>query len=327
MVTTSPETPTPSPYQEDDKLGPLGSRVSAIHDPVELRARLLAEFNASVQLARAAVASVDHGSEKAVHESRKALRRARSVLAMMKAALPKNERKAVRAALREARRSLSMIRDHSVAPETLGQLPLTDEDRETARRILDSAAEAIPPTSEIKQILGEAAARAAAQAEALEAALPAELPWDDVAYGVSQLYSHARRARNNARKSKKWFHAWRKRSKELGYALDFVARQAGPRAAAIHTEMTSLTDTLGPAVDLIMVRDFVRTHGQGLSSDHVDHLRDAIDDALDDLMKEGRKAGRDSFELKPAKFQKRLSKAVKRDLTPPDEDRTDGRPG
>ncbi len=315
--------PPPNPYQEDDKLGPLGSRTSALHDPLELRAKLLAEFNASVQLARAAVAAVDHGSEKAVHESRKALRRARSVLAMMKSSLPKSERKAVRAALRESRRSLSTIRDHSVAPETLGQLSLSQEDRETARRILDSAAEAIPPTSEIKQILGEAAARTAAQAEALEAALPADLPWEEVAYGVSQLYNHARRARSSA-KSKKQFHAWRKRSKELGYALDFVARQAGPRASAIHAEITGLTDTLGPAVDLIMVRDFVRTHGQGLPEDAVENLRDAIDTALDDLMKEGRKAGRDSFDLKPAKFQKRLAKAVKRDLKPPDEDRTDG---
>jgi CHAD domain-containing protein len=322
MATTN--TPKPEGYPEHDKLGPLGSRASALHDPIELRAKLMGEFNSAVHAAREAAAAVDNGSASAVHESRKALRRARAVLTMVAAALPKGERRAVKTALQEARRSLSTIRDHSVAPETLGQLPLSDEDRDTARRILDSAAEAIPATGEIKQLLAEAAARAAAQAEALQAALPAALTWDDIAEGIRSIYSDARRARRAGKVSKQWFHSWRRRSKELAYALDFVARQAGPRTAAIHSEIDSLTDTLGPAVDLIMVRDFVATHGVGQSAEAVDKLRDTIDDQLADLMKLARKAGRDAFELRSKKFERRLTKAVKRDLTPPDDDRTNG---
>jgi CHAD domain-containing protein len=316
----------PSGYPEHDKLGPLGSRASALHDPVELRTKLIGEFNSAVHAAREAAGAVDHGSASAVHESRKSLRRARAILSMIASALPKSERRAVKAALQEARRSLSMIRDHSVAPETLGSLPLSDGDRDTAKRILDNAAEAIPPTSEIKQLLGEAAARAAAQAEALEAALPAHVTWDDVAYGLRRLYASARRARRAGKVSKSWFHAWRKRSKELAYALDFVSRQAGPRAAAIQGEIEAVTDQLGPAVDLVMVREFVQTHGVGQSTDAVEHLRSTIDGQLADLMKQGRKASRDAFELGPKKFEKRITKAVKRDLTPPDEDRANGHP-
>jgi len=323
MATTS-DAPTPSPYPEHDKLGPLGSRASALHDPIELRAKLIGEFNSAVHAAREAAGAVDRGSASAVHESRKALRRARAALSMMARALPKRERRAVKAALQDARRSLSTIRDHSVAPETLGSLPLSDEDRDTAKRILDNAAEAIPPTAEIKQLLGEAAARAAAQAEALEAALPAEVTWSDVADGVRSLFGGARRARRAGKVSKSWFHAWRKRSKELVYALDFVARQAGPRAAAIQSEIDGVSDTLGPAVDLIMVRDFVKAHSVGLQPESVQHLRDTIDAQLSDLMKEGRKAGGDAFEWRPRKFAKRLTKAVRRDLTPPDEDRVNG---
>jgi CHAD domain-containing protein len=322
MATT--HTPKPEGYPEHDKLGPLGSRASALHDPIELRAKLMGEFNSAVHQAREAAAAVDNGSQAAVHDSRKALRRARAVLTMIAGALPKSERRAVRTALQEARRSLSTVRDHSVAPETLGQLPLTDDDRDTARRILDSAAEAIPATGEIKQLLGEAAARAAAQAEALQAALPPAITWDDVADGIGTIYGDARRARRAGKVSKQWFHSWRRRSKELAYALDFVARQAGPRTAAIHGEIDSLTDTLGPAVDLIMVRDFVATHGLGQQPEAVDKLRATIDDQLSDLMKLARKAGRDSFELKSKKFARRLTKAVKRDLTPPDEERTNG---
>jgi CHAD domain-containing protein len=324
MATTESRDPDTLPYAEHDKLGPLGSRPSALHDPVELRAKLIAEFNSAVNAARDAAQSIDEGSAKSVHESRKALRRGRAVLAMIASALPKSERRAVKEALQEARRSLSMIRDHSVAPETLGQLALGDDDRDTAKRVLDSAAEAIPPMAEIKQLLGEAAARAAAQAEALQAALPPQLSWDDLAYGIRELYGLARRARRGSKVSKQWFHSWRRRTKELSYALDFIARQAGPRAAAIQSELDGIADLQGPTVDLIMVREFVETHGVGVSPDAVDHLRKTVEVQLEDLMKAARKAGRDSFALKPKKFEKRLTKAVRRDLTPPDEARTNG---
>lgn len=315
---------TPQPYSEDDKLGPLGRRASALHDPVELRAKLLGEFQAAVQAAREAVTEVDDNSAKAVHTARKALRRCRAVLAMVTRGLPKRERRAVRTALQEARRSLSMVRDHAVAPETLGSIELSDDDRETAKRVLDNAAEAIPPTAETKQLLAEAAARAAAQAEALEAALPAEISWADVSWGIRKLYGEARRARRAAKVSKSWFHAWRKRSKELAYALDFVAHQAGPRALAIQSEFDGVTQTLGPAVDLIMVREFVETHGLGLSPESLEHLRDTIDGQLDDQMKSSRKIAKDTFEARARKFEKRLTRAVKRDLTPIDDDRTNG---
>jgi CHAD domain-containing protein len=325
MVTETKSDPESiSAYSEEDKLGPLGSRASALHDGAELRAKVIGEFNSAVHAARAAAATTEQGTASAVHESRKALRRARAVLSMVRGTLPKSERHAVKAALQEARRALSTIRDHSVAPETLGQLPLSDDDRDTARRILDSAAEAIPPTPEIKQLLGEAAARAAAQAEALQAALPQTLSWADLADGIKRVYAEARRARRRGRLSKRWFHTWRRRSKELACALDFVARQAGPRAAAIHGEIEGINALLGPAVDLIMVRDFVATHGAGQSSDDVKHLRSSIDAALDDLIKDGRKAGKDAFDVKPKKFEKRLTKAVRRDLTPLDEERVDG---
>jgi CHAD domain-containing protein len=312
------------PYAEHDKLGPLGSRPSALHDPAELRAKLIGEFDSAVHTAREAAASVDEGSAKAVHQSRKALRRARAVLTMIASALPKSERRAVRAALQEARRSLSTIRDHSVAPETLGQMPLSEEDRDIARRVLDSAAEAIPSLAEIKQLLGEAAARAAAQAEALHAALPAKVAWDDVAYGIRGLYGEARHARRAGKRSERWFHTWRRRTKELSYALDFVARQAGPRTAAIQNELASIADQQGPAVDLLMVREFVATHGAGLPAEAIEHLRDAIGAQLGDVMKDARKTAGDAFALKPRKFEKRLTKAVKRDLTPPDEARANG---
>lgn len=306
-------------YHEEDKLGPLGAKVSALWDPKDLRKTLVREFNAAVTKAKEAASSVDQGATIAVHEARKALRRARAVLSMVAGALPKGERRAVRAALQEARRSLSTARDHAVAPETLASIALSDEDRATAKRVLDNAADALPPTQELKQLLAEAATRAAAQAEALEAALPQELAWNVVVDGIKDVYGEARKARRRSKKSKAWFHTWRRRSKELVYQLELVAEHAGQRLGAIHDELEGIANTQSPAVDLIMLREFVNTYAQGIAPEAVEHLRESIETALDDLMATARDAGRDAYSQRAKRFGKRLAKAVKRDLTPPDD--------
>ena len=327
MATTTPQPSGAKPERipEEDQLGPLGIRASALHDPIELRARLIGEFEHAVSAAKAAAALVDQGSTGAVHEARKALRRARAVLSMVAGALPKSERRAVRTALQEARRSLSTVRDHAVAPETLGAQVLHDDERETAKRVLDNAAEAIPALAEIKQLLGEAAARAAAQAEALAASLPPEVSWDVVADGIADAYHEARRARRLAKRSRPWFHTWRRRSKELIYQLDFIAAHAGARTLAIRADLDAITDRLGPAVDLVMLRDFVHTYAQGLPADDIERLRDELDRQLDRQMKDARRAGRDAFRRPTKRFVRRLAKAVRRDLLPADERGRNGR--
>lgn len=320
-MTTEPTTEqkTALPYPEHDKLGPLGIKTSVIHEPAALRTALLRAFEAAVQEARDAVASVEKSTPAAVHTSRKALRRARAILGLVGHALPSSERRAVRSALQEARRSLSTVRDHAVAPETLAQLPLDETDRATVERVLANAKQALPATAEIRQLLAEGAARAAAQVEALQAALPHEIDWDTVARGVRTTYDEARDACRAAKRSKTWFHTWRRRSKELVYQLELIAKHAGPRLAAIQSEIEGATDTLSPAVDLIMVREFVETYGQGITPDEIERLRTAIGDQLKDVMASARKAARDPFRQGAKKLEKRITKSVKRDLAPADD--------
>ena len=319
MATTSDTKPA-LPYPEHDKLGPLGARTSAIQDAAALRGALIRAFEAAAQEARDAVAAIDKGAASgAVHASRKALRRARAVLGLVGDALPKGERSAVKTALQDARRALSTVRDHAVAPETLAGMALDDDDRAAANRVLANAAEAMPAIAEIKQLLAESAARAAAQAEALQAALPHDVDWDTVAAGVRATYGEARRASRAAKRSKSWFHSWRRRSKELVYQLELIAQHAGPRLTALRDEVSGATDVLSPAVDLIMVRDFVVTYGQGVAPEALAHLRETIDGNLDDLMKTACKAAREAFRQKAKKLEKRLTKSVRRDLAPTDD--------
>ncbi|HTR50816.1 MAG TPA: CHAD domain-containing protein [Kofleriaceae bacterium] len=305
------------PFAEHDKLGPLGGKPQVMNNDSELRRALVAEFANAAEAAREASASVERGPADAVHSYRKALRRARAVLALVSRALPKSERRAVRRALREARRALGAARDHAVAPETLAGLPLDPIVRETAGAIVRTATDAMAPAAEIKQLLAEGAARTAAQVEALEAALPAGVPWSVVAKGVRSTYDDARRARRAAKRSKRSFHTWRRRSKELGYQLELLANLAGPHVNELHREIEGATDPQGPAVDLIMLRDFVDTYSQGVSPDSLDPLVDAIDAQLDELASAARKAGKTAFAKKPRRFARRLTKAMRRDFAPP----------
>jgi CHAD domain-containing protein len=303
---------------EHDKLGPIGAKTVILDNEQELRRALVAEFLSAAQGARDASNEVDKDVDEAVHEYRKSLRRARAVLALVAKALPRSERRAVRKALQEARRALGNARDHAVAPETLASLPLSDEERTIAKAVLDAAAEAMPARQEIKQALAEGAARALAQAEALEAALPPQLTWTQIVKGVKATYDQARVARKAAKRSASSFHRWRRRSKELGYQLDVLAGFAGPRVAEIQKEIEGATEPQGPVVDLIMLREFVETHGT--RGEPLEVLVGAIDTQLDDLMSDARRAGKDAYRRKPRKFGKRLTRAVERDLAPAADD-------
>jgi CHAD domain-containing protein len=313
---TAAEADVVPPFSEEDKLGPLGGKRSLLDDEAELRRTLVGEFQAAADAARDAAASVDSGATSAVHEYRKALRRARAVLALVARALPKAERRAVNRALREARRALGTARDHAVAPEAIGVLPLGEIERHTADAIIQSATEAMPPVAEVKQLLAEGAARAAAQVEALEAALPQSVSWSAVEAGVRKTYAAARRARRNSKRSRSAFHSWRRRCKELVYQLDLLAGYAGNRMTELAREMEGVTDTQGPAVDVIMLRDFVKTHAAGIDGEAVNHLGVAVEAQVSDLIADSRRAGRDLFKKKPRRFAKRVTKAMRRDLAP-----------
>jgi CHAD domain-containing protein len=303
-------------YAESDKLGPLGSKRSLVDDEVELRRTLVAEFQATADAAREAAASVNKNPATAVHEYRKALRRARAVLALVAHALPRSERRAVLRALREARRALGSARDQAVVPETMAAVELDEVDRSTAGSILSATDEAVPRIDEIKQLLAEGAARAAAQVEALEASLPQTLSWSVIERGVRDTYGAARQARKAGKRHNRAFHKWRRRSKELTYQLELLAGYAGSRTSDLHREVEHVTDTQGPAVDLLMLRDLVRTHAGGIAPEAIDRLSTTLDVQLADLVKDSRRAGRDTFKRKPRKFARRVTKLVQRDATP-----------
>jgi len=283
-------------------------------DEPELRSAIVDELRAASRAARDASAHLGKQA-KAVHEFRKALRRARAVLALVQNALPREARKAAREALRDARRALGAARDQAVAPETVGRLALSDADRDTAHAVLDAAAAGVAPAAEIEMALAEGAARAAAEVEVVEAALPAEITWATLIDGLEAEYRRARRARSAAKGNKRAFHSWRRRSKELLHQLDLLARYGGDKITAMRDELSVVVDTQTDAVDLLMLRDLVRQHAEG---EPRKQLIETIDGQLRPLMKASRRAGREPFRRKPAQLARRVNRAV-RGLAPDEE--------
>jgi len=273
------------------------------------------EFLSAAEDVRKAASDADTSLGRAVHDYRKALRRARALLRLLASELPKSERRELRRALTDVRRSLGTARDHAVANDVLGQIK-GDQERETAKAVLDSAAQSSLSSAEIKQLLNEGAARTAAQVELLETALPQRLDWHSLLDGVRKTYADARNARRAAKKSRRAFHTWRRRSKELGIQLEILAQAFAPQLEELRQEIVDATDQLGDTVDLLMARDFVRAHAGTIEQKGVDLLETTLEHELDDKIREARKASRQAFRKKPRLLARRLAKIAKRDVTP-----------
>lgn len=286
----------------------------SIDDGEILRRVLFEEIRGADEEVRQAAAAADDGSARAVHMYRKALRRARALLRMIEPELPKADRRTIGRALRDARRALGAARDHAVAIEILDQVQGEDE-RRIARAILDRAAASAPSSAEIKQLLAEGAARTAAQLELLDAVLPARVDWATLVDGVRRTYAQARNARRAAKRSRRAFHTWRRRSKELAIQLEVIARVAAPQLEALHDDIVSATDDLRDAVDLLMARDFVREHGDGLDRKEVDLLARTLARQLDDEIRAARRTARDTFRQKPRELARKLAKAARHGIT------------
>lgn len=271
-------------------------------DLLDVRPRILAEFRAAADDARDAAADVDGDLSRNVHSYRKALRRARAIVKLVRDELRNHDRNDVLRALRDARRAVGSARDADVFKSVFGSL-------EHASALVDAASSAITD-AEIKQLLAEGAARTQAQVELLETLLPANISWDSLVDGVRETYRDARRARHASRHSRSAFHRWRRRSKELAIQLDVLATIGAPGVERLRESIVAATDQFGDIVDLLMARDFIKVHGDAIDRERADALSTDVTRDLDSRIAQARQAARDVFRKKPRKFARTLQKAL-----------------
>jgi CHAD domain-containing protein len=314
-----PKSSTAQAYPEHDKLGPLptsGARAHSLTPDSDLRVVVVTAYRDAIEKARTAAERASSDLDDSVHEYRKALRRARAVLALLRGSLPEDHATQVTDALRNARRAVSATRDLAVAPAAIARLELDDTTRIAAETLVAAARLTAPDRDEVIAHLRDGAARVAPTVEEVEAALPAQLDWSDISDGIGDTYRAARRALGRAKRSRRALHAWRRRTKELSYQLELVASGAGERTREISDAVSSLSDELGDVVDLIMLDSFVTTHAPDINADALEALTKTADASLRERGRDARRRGKDIFDRGGRRFARRLTKAVRRDLAP-----------
>ncbi len=204
--------------------------------------------------------------ENAVHETRKALKRLRALVALLASELGEQAVARENRALRDVGRSLAGARDAEVMLGTLDAL-IERHPRKLARRggVRRLRARLVAEHERSRrQTLGEPAAlaqalvqlrafRARANAWSLSERAGIELVQDD----LQRLYKQGRRRRRRAARADgtdmQAMHQWRKRVKGLRYAAEMLDRPSLARRA------DSLGETLGEDHDLAVLAQRIRT--------------------------------------------------------------------
>ena len=254
---------------------------------------------------------------KAVHSARKAVKRERSLLRLVRGSLPADQRRRENRALRDAARELSGARDAEAMLDTLrglaeryvGQLPERTFDvvgaelerrRDVARaRLLSSRIGAHAVTE-----LGAVRVRVADWKLRRDG-------WNAFEDGLSRSYRDGRRAFAAARddRSMRRWHEWRKRTKDLWYQQRFLGEIAGPVVAGHGKDAHRLADLLGDIHDLGVLRRTLKQRFHApVDSDGIVAL---IDHRIGQLQEEAVCIGARVFAERPKAFVRRVRRMWK----------------
>ena len=249
-----------------------------------------------------------------IHRARKDLKRARANLRLLRDAVGRPVYQRANAALRDAARPWSRVRDAKVLVDTLDDL--LESEKNAARRALltklrrDFEEARLGARREI-----EGSESATSSAAALELAWRraerwrvARKPASTVRKGIERIYRRGREALATARKepSAENMHEWRKQVKYLGQAMEsFTSADTKLKARA-----DSVAEALGEDHDLVVLQEEISK----LHSDS--HARAGlfieIAERRKELQEKALKQGRALFSRKPKAFVRKLWKQATR---------------
>jgi CHAD domain-containing protein len=247
-------------------------------------------------------------SEKSVHEARKALKKARAALRLLRPGLEPAAYRAENALLRDAGRSLAPLRDTTALRDVLDALR---ERKAGDRRVAVLARLATGLQVEEKRFATEPAAREAALASCLRllkqslarAERPdfADIGGKPLAKGMRRIYRKAREALAGARASRtpEALHEWRKQTKYLLNAIAMVDGAQKGRMKKTVRRAEKLADRLGDAHDLDLLAARARRRARDFRS-----LEALIGKRRAKLEKRAFALGRRLYKRRPKRFLK-----------------------
>jgi len=219
--------------------------------------------------------------EQAIHEARKQFKQIRGILRLIRKELGRPAYRKENSVFRDMGRPLSDARDADAMVEAFDRLlehfkvevkakhyqPL----RQLVRQLMRPAGK-IGRSDKRNLILELSAAKERVRDWKLD-----HFRWPELRDGLRQIYRQSRKAMKAAEKecTDEAFHEWRKRSKDLRYALELAsAVRTNSSLDRLADQAHSLANLLGDDHDLAVLR---RTFEGLEAADHVDHLHSLLD--------------------------------------------------
>jgi CHAD domain-containing protein len=257
-----------------------------------LREAILSAFSAVVRSARSLAAAADQDPEKAVHEYRKSIRRARSLLALLRPSLGATTTRGITEELKRAFRDTGLLRDRDVLAATLSGLAddpvLFVEAAEFAARLSEGPDRPAPATTLrgafpiLKPLPG-----------ALEVTLPRDYSTPDLERGLTRTYRRTRQALERAVETKADadFHEWRKRVKELRYQVELLASSGSRLLKRREKDLGELARELGSVTDIsVLCREIealAQSQPDGQGAKLLERGRQLVRQRADELLSRG----------------------------------------
>jgi CHAD domain-containing protein len=249
---------------------------------------------------------------KAVHSARKAVKRERSLLRLVRGSLPADQRRRENRALRDAARELSGARDAEAMLGTLsglteryvGQLP------ERTFEVVAAELERRRDIARAQLLSSRVGAQAVAELGAARVRVAdwklRRGGWNAFEDGLRRSYRDGRRefaAARTDRSMRRW-HEWRKRTKDLWYQQRFLGEIGGPVVAGHGKDAHRLADLLGDVHDLAVLRRTLKERFHGpVDSDGIVAL---IDHRIGQLQEEALCIGARVYAERPKAFVRRV---------------------
>ena len=230
-----------------------------------------------------AIYQLSHTFEKnpaaAIHDARKRLKKARSVLRLIRKSIDKDTYKQEKNVLRDVGRSLSSARDGAAYQETLDDLleayEMTLEadafsDLQASLRDLHSVrlGQLIEHDATIDHLVSELKnSHIRLQQLALQA-----VGWQALGQNLHRIYRQGRERFQYAYEdgSDKAFHEWRKRVKDLWYDTRLLKHLWPPVMDAFEDEAHRLSSLLGDDHDIAELRHFLRHHPEEVALNDIE---------------------------------------------------------
>jgi CHAD domain-containing protein len=226
-----------------------------------LRAGLGAAFSGAIAYAQAMAEAAGRDPVHAVHEYRKAVRRARAVVRLARPIVPRRAFSALNQELRQAVAASSATRDAHVLEAALEHLPgrSSDPARRAAREALEAIRAEQGSTQGAQRVLRHGAWTLNGLPARFFESLPRDVCWLDLESGLRGSYRRARKARAEAGRTGDFaaIHDFRKRVKELRYQLELLEAAAELALKRDHQQLARLAQRLGTVTDLIALRRLV----------------------------------------------------------------------